>query len=70
MSASSVGDTDIHTPSELGQIPVSNNGNLELTSSSHRTSRKRSIHEMIEGEAFSNRLLSHRRDNFHGLKLA
>jgi hypothetical protein len=72
ISASSVGETDIQTPSKY----VHKSGLLSWIVSSwkqtcclHCAPGKRRVHQMVQGEAFPDRLFSHRRYNLYRLKI-
>src|SRR6266702_1436939 len=67
ISASSVGETDIQTPSKYAQYCCSRIGGRQQTCGTHCTFRKRRVQEVIQGEASLSRLLSHQRYNSHGL---
>lgn len=68
MSASSVGVTDIHTPSANRLQLVFTSYAIEYTCCTHGTPSKRGIHKMIQGKTLANGLLAHRRYDFYGLR--
>ena len=69
MSASSVGVTDIHTPSVYPDqsLVTSAAGGREHTCCPHGASGKRCVQKMIQRETLAHGLLAHGRHNLYGL---